>query len=167
MPNHDDSNPPVAKFAFPPELLALLEEHGEPVTADDALAGAFWRVLKLDDESWGLYRMAERPEHGHQPYGVLRDRQVALLAAAFLPHLSRGRTFWSQRLPDGKGQTLHRYGQDLGQVRNCEDEVLELLNLGDAMARSPESLASLMEAVGPSVLVMACEILISRVTGGS
>ncbi len=50
-------------------------------------------------------------------------------------------------------------------LRRAEPELLKVLDLALAMARTPESLALLLEAVGPGTLEAAGRILARRVAG--
>ncbi len=147
MPNQRDSNPDD-KNVFDPGFLDELEEEDEPLTAGEAVGGPFGRVFQLDENSWGLFRSWESPKRGDEPFGVVNDLGVARVAAAFLPHVSRRRTIWSRRLKNGKGQTLYRGDQVIGNLRCNEPEVIEALNLGISVASSIESIAMFLRSVG-------------------
>ena len=58
MPDHDDSTP---VNAFHPDYLHQLDQHDDPVTAGEAVTGGFWRVVPLDNDHLGLYRVWEHP----------------------------------------------------------------------------------------------------------
>lgn len=165
MPSHEQStsehpmlNGEMAN-AFHPEFLARLDRIGDPLTAAEAAHGGFWRVVQRPDESYGLYRVWESPEKGDEPFAVLQDRSMALLAAAFLPLAAKSRTLWSQNADDGRGQTLYRDAQSIGQLRYSDPEFTEILNLAEALVRSPESIAALLEAAGSAALEPAGKIL--------
>jgi len=72
MPDHDY---PTPANAFHPEFLHQLDQHDDPVTADEAVTGGFWRVVPLDDERFGLFRVWENPEDGDEPFATLSDRE--------------------------------------------------------------------------------------------
>jgi len=71
MPDHEY---PTPANAFDPDYLNQLAQHDDPVTAGEAVTGGFWRVVPLDDERFGLFRMWESPEDGDKPFGTLTDR---------------------------------------------------------------------------------------------
>ncbi len=160
MPDQKKSNRPGVENAFHPEILDLLKADDEPLTAAEADLGGVSRVIPLGDDRYGLFRVWESPERGDKPYGVIEDRSVALLAAAFLPQLSKARVFWSQPSEDGCGQTLYRGSRATGHLRYSDPEMIETLNLAEALARSPEALAALLLAVGSAALKQAGKILV-------
>jgi len=158
MPDHEY---PTPANAFDPAYLDLLAQHDEPVTAGEAVTGGFWRVLPLGDERYGLYRLWESPDDGDEPFGVLTDRDTALLAAAFLPLVDRARSF-SVDPEDAGGPVLYRDGRAVGRIRYGNPELMEALNLADGLARSPASIASFLEAAGAAALELAGKILVRR-----
>ena len=160
MPDHDY---PIPANAFNPDFLNQLAQHDDPVTADEAMTGGFWRVVPLDDDHFGLYRVWESPEDGAEPFATLSDRDTALLAAAFLPLVARARSFstHSEDAAPG-GPVLYRDGRAVGRLRYSDPELTEALNLADALARSPASIASFLEAAGSAALEQAGRILVRR-----
>jgi len=96
MPDHDY---PTPTNAFTPDFLNQLAQHADPVTADEAMTGGFWRVVPLDDEHFGLFRVWENPEDGDEPFATLSDRDTALLA----PDSGDRHFFWTARGRDSPG----------------------------------------------------------------
>jgi len=64
MPDHEY---PTPANAFDPDYLNQLAQHDDPVTAGEAVTGGFWRVVPLDDERFGLFRIRARRRQGRQP----------------------------------------------------------------------------------------------------
>jgi hypothetical protein len=115
----------------------------------------------LGNERYGLLRLWESPEDGDEPFGVLTDRDTALLAAAFLPLVDRARSFSVDPEDDG-GPVLYRDGRPVGRIRYGNPELMEALNLADGLARSLASIASLVVAAGAAALELAGKILVRR-----
>ena len=158
MPDHDY---PTPANAFNPEFLNQLAQQDDPVTADEAMTGGFWRVVPLGDERFGLFRHWENAEDGDEPFATLTDRDTALLAAAFLPLVDRARSFYVDP-EDAAGPVLYRDGRAVGRIRYGDPELTEALNLADGLARSPASIASFLEAAGAAALELAGKILVRR-----
>ena len=57
---------------------------------------------------------------------------------------------------------LYRDGRAVGRLRYCDPELTEALNLADALARSPASIASFLEAAGAAALEQVGKILVRR-----
>ncbi len=164
MRSHDDDNPPGVDNAFHPTFLALAEGQDDPQSAHQALHGGYWRVFPLADGRWGVFRDWESPVVGDEPQGVFRERPVALLACSFMPLVARDRILWSRR--STTGMSVHHCDQELGHLSRAEPEMIEALDLAFAMVRTPESLAFLLEAVGPATLEAVGRILARRGLGG-
>jgi hypothetical protein len=78
MPDHEY---PTPANAFDPDYLNQLAQRDDPVTAGEAVTGGFWRVVPLDDERFGLFRMWESPECSATITSVHR-RQLELCTTA-------------------------------------------------------------------------------------
>ena len=139
--------------AFNAEYLNALAQRDEPLTASEAEARPAHpvemeaipgseTVLKVDET---VYRTRQ---------GVFRERPLALLAAAVMPAAAHGRIYWSRPAGEeaGVGHEICRYGDVVGHVDLLSDDLLEALNLGDALLRSPDGLAALNEAAGSVAL---------------
>ncbi len=162
MPNQNKCTPPDAKNAFDRKFLAKFERPDEPPTAGEASSGGFWRVIELDGERYGLFRSWEDPKRGDEPLGVINERWLARLAAAFLPHVSRCPTVWSRPSEKGAGHTLYCGDRVIGQLRRSDPEIIAALNLAIAIAGSVESIAYFLEAVGAAALKLAGRIIRRR-----
>ncbi len=159
MPDPQHSTRPDVPNAFDPDFLEQLEHRDIPASAFEAVHGCFWRVVPLDDDRFGLFRLWEDPEHGDAPFAILSDHFTALLAAAVLPLVAARRTIWLYPADDGEGYRLHRDGWEVGQMRTLIPELTDALNLADALVRTPTSLASLLEGAGPGALAQAGKIV--------
>jgi hypothetical protein len=90
---------------------------------------------------------------------VIEERSIAFLAAAFLPLVAKARTLWAETTKGERGQTVYRDGRAIAQLRYSDVELVEVLNLAEALARSPESIAAFLEAAGSAALEPAGRIL--------
>jgi len=57
MPNHDY---PTPGNAFNPDYLNQLAQHDDPVTADEAMTGGFWRVVPVRERETRRHDVAAR-----------------------------------------------------------------------------------------------------------
>ncbi|MFL6291048.1 MAG: hypothetical protein ACJ759_09155 [Thermoanaerobaculia bacterium] len=85
MRDSDQSISPSSRKAFNSELLQRIGERDEPVTAAEADVAGPWAVEAMPGVGWGLFRAGAGAVRQLRPYGVFRDRAVALLFAAVLP----------------------------------------------------------------------------------
>jgi hypothetical protein len=103
---------------------------------------------------------------------------VALLCAAVLPLEARPSLFLVTRptaerdeyavlVRDTYGGASGAGDEPVGQVKELSDHQLFALHLAGCLARSPHSLALLLEAAGPTALRLAGEILHRRLMAGS
>ena len=160
MPSQDDSTPVPVPNAFDPAFLARLATFDDPLSAAEAAHGGIWSVRPIDGgRRYGLFRFWENPEAGDEPFGVIEERSTAYLAAAFLPLTAKDRTLWAQSVDGERGQTLYRYGNAIGRLRYSDPELIEVLNIAEALARSPESIAALLEGAGHAALEPAGKLL--------
>jgi len=161
MPSLDDSTPVSVPNAFDSDFLAQLATQDDPLSAAEAAHGGIWRVRPIDGgRCYGLFRFWEDPDAGDEPFGVIEERSVAYLAAAFLPLTAKSRTLWAQTVQGERGQTLYRDGNAIGRLRYTDPELIDVLNLAEALARSPESIAALLEGAGHAALEPAGKILV-------
>jgi hypothetical protein len=95
---------------------------------------------------------------------VFPDRWLALLAAAVLPGTGRDPMLrlHPEPEPDGTYAGILDDGTVVGWFQLFDEPLLDGLNLGVGLARSPESLAYLLEATGKVGLERCGAILDSR-----
>ncbi len=160
MPSPDDFTRVSVPNAFHPDFLDQISTQDDPLSAAEAAHGGVWSVRPIDGgRRYGLFRFWEDPDAGDEPFGVVEERSIAYLAAAFLPLTAKNRTLWAQSVDGERGQTLYRDGNAIGRLRYRDPELIEALNLAEALARSPESIAALLEGAGHAALVPAGKLL--------
>jgi hypothetical protein len=161
-----DPTTPYSPNAFAEEFLRRFELEDEPASAAEADVAGPWEVQPAATaegrEAFGLWRLGERPG-GDSPAGLFRERSTALLAAAIRPFLGRepyhllGQERWNGGFP------LLRQGETLGWIDLFDEDWAFGINVLERLTRSPEALATLMEAAGPLALERAGRILEARV----
>ena len=148
--------------AFAPEFLDHFAEHDEPATSLEASTSGPWRVVALDRGRWGVLQ-----EGDAAPHAVLKDRELALLAAAMLPATGRDVRLTLSDEAQAEGFPVGALGQSskpetVGWLATFDPETLVCLHSGLHLALSPASLALLLEAAGPTALRRAGAILAER-----
>ena len=163
MRSSDDSIP-SSRNAFSPSFLHRIGERDEPPTAGEADAAGPWRVLELPSRGFGLFRSGESPARGHRPAAVLRQRWLALLAAAVLPGTGRDAAFRLQKDSGPEGFAVEDgSGEIVGHLELFDPNLIEALHVAEGLLRSPEALAVLLEAAGQVALERAGAILDERI----
>jgi hypothetical protein len=163
MRSSDDSIP-SSRNAFSPSFLHRIDERDEPPTAGEADAAGPWRVLELPGRGFGLFRAGESPARGHRPAAVLRQRWLALLAAAVLPGTGRDAAFRLQKDSGPEGFAVEDgSGEIVGHLELFDPNLIEALHFAEGLLRSPETLAVLLEAAGQVALERAGAILDERI----
>jgi len=167
MRDPEDPTTQPSPNAFAAEFLRVFSQEDEPASAAEADAAGPWDVQPAATadgrEAFGLWRLGEQPEHGDAPAGLFRERSTALLAAAVCPFLGRepyhllGQERWNGGYP------LVRQGETLGWIDLFDEDWAFGINVLERFTRSPEALATLMEAAGPLALERAGRILRKRV----
>ncbi|HEX6900800.1 MAG TPA: hypothetical protein VF789_13830 [Thermoanaerobaculia bacterium] len=162
-----DLDDPTIRNAFDEEFLRRFQGEDEPGSAGEADAAGPWEVHAAPTpdgrEAYGLWRLGERPEWGDPPAGLFRERSMALLAAAIRPLLGKepyyvlGRDRWSGGFP------LFRQNEAVGWIDLFDEDWAFGLNLLERFTRSPQAMATLLDAAGPLALERAGRILRHRV----
>ena len=166
MQGFTDSILPSAPNAFTPSFLQRIGERDEPPTAAEADAAGPWRVEEIPGEGFGLFRLGESRGRGFRPAAVFRQRFLALFAAAVLPGTGRDAAFRLRKQggPAGFAIEAGESGEVVGHSALFDESLIAALHMADSLARSPESLASFLEAVGQVALERAGAILDERVS---
>ncbi len=164
MRSSDDSIS-SSRNAFSPSFLHRIGERDEPPTAGEADAAGPWRVLELPGRGFGLFRAGESPALGDRPAAVLRQRWLALLAAAVLPGTGRDAAFRLQKDSGPEGFAVEDgHGVEVvGHLELFDPNLIEALHVAEGLLRSPEALAVLLEAAGQVALERAGAILDERI----
>jgi hypothetical protein len=144
---------PDSSNAFSPSFLELFNQQDEPPTAGEADVAGPWLVEPIPGLGFGLFRMGESLARGYRPAAVFPDRWLALLAAAVLPGSGRDALLHLEKEPDAKGYgvTLDD-GEVAGHFELFDESLLDAMNVAVGLARSPQSLAYLLEAAGAAAL---------------
>ena len=165
MRSFPDGTIPSSRNAFSPSFLTRIGQRDEPPTAGEADVAGPWHLAEIPSTGWGLFRPGEGPERGGRPYAVFQHRWQALLAAAVLPGTGREPSFrlHTEEDPQGYAVEYGPAGEVAGHVALFDEKLVDGLHVVEILLRSPESLASLLEAAGQVALERSGEILDSRV----
>jgi hypothetical protein len=127
MRSSDDSTLSSSRNALSPSFLHRIGERDEPSTAGEADAAGPWRVLERTGRGFGLFRAGESPARGHRPAAVLRQRWLALLAAAVLPGTGRDAAFRLQKDsgPEGFAVEAGHGGEVVGYLELFDPNLIE------------------------------------------
>lgn len=158
----DQPNEPLN--AFTQDYLAAVREQDEPSTAREAeTSGPF--TLAEQNGMLALYRAWESARGGDLPLALFRYRETALLFQALWPALGRNDLLRLRTEPTGQGFNLESGGQIVGSLRSFDPEVVIGANFLSFLARTPHSLALLLEAAGPAAQKHVGRLLGARVLG--
>jgi len=167
MRDPEDPTTQPSPNAFAAEFLRVFAQEDEPASAAEADAAGPWDVQPAATadgrEAFGLWRLGEQPEYGDVPAGLFRERPTALLAAAVRPFLGREPYHMLGQERSNGGYPLVRQGETLGWIDLFDEDWAFGINVLERFTRSPEALATLMEAAGPLALERAGRILRKRV----
>ncbi len=167
MHPEEDRSAPSSRNAFAEEFLNRFELEDEPPSAAEADVAGPWQVqpfpLADGHEAFGLWRQGEGPEWGDTPSGLFRDHSTALLAATVRPFVGRDPFYELGRERESGGFPLLRQGEAIGWLDLFDEDWASGVNALERLARSPQALATLMEAAGPLALERAGRILRGRV----
>jgi hypothetical protein len=150
--------------AFSASFLHRFNQQDEPPAAGEADVAGPWHVEEIPGEGWGLFRAGESLDRGFAPYAVFGGRWLALLAAAVLPGTGRDVAFrlHKERGRDGFAVESAR-GEIVGRCELFDENLIQALHMAESLLRSPEGMASFLEAAGPVGLERAGAVLDSRV----
>ncbi len=170
MRSSDDRTILPFRNVFTPSFLERLGERDEPPTAGEADVAGPWRAEEVSGGGFGVFRAAESAARDFRPYAVFKARPLALLAAALLPGTGREAPFHLQKEAGPTGYAItERGGGEVGHLQLFDEKLVDALNVLDALLRTPEALAGVLEAAGSVALERAGAILEERfpeVAGG-
>jgi hypothetical protein len=165
MHGYTDSTLPSSPNAFSPSFLQRIGERDEPPMAAEADTAGPWHVEEIPGAGFGLFRLGESRARGFRPAAVFRQRFLALIAMAVLPGTGRDAAFRLQKESGPDGFAIEAGdGEVMGHSGLFDEGLTAALHMADSLARSPESLASFLEAVGQVALERAGAILDERVS---
>ncbi len=163
MRSSDDRTIPPFRNVFTPSFLERLGERDEPPTAGEADVTGPWRVEEISETGFGVFRAGESAARGFRPYAVFTTRPLALLAASLLPGTGREAAFRLQKEAGPSGYAVTESGGEVaGHLQLFDEKLVDALNVLDALLRSPEALAGVLEAAGAVALERAGVILEER-----
>jgi len=152
--------------AFSDEYLSAVQEQDEPSTAHEAeTSGPF--SLAEQEGLLALYRAWESAANGDVPQAVFLHRETALLFQAIWPAVGRSRLYRLREAATARGYGLEEGGQVVGSLRSFDPEAVLGGHFASYLARTPLSLALLVEAAGPAAQKHLGRILGARVLAGS
>ena len=155
---HDRRQPsmPYPHNAFAAEFLDRFHEQDEPSTSAEADAAGPWRTLPSqtadEREAHGIWRQGERPEWGDFPSALMRERAMALLAAAVRPLVGGDPLYLLGTEREAEGFPLLLHGEAVGWLDLFDEDWAFGINVVDRLTRSPQALAAVLEAAGPLAL---------------
>jgi hypothetical protein len=155
-----DRSPFTLRNAFDAEYLTWIDRRDEPATVAEADAAGPWVVRRHPEGGWAVLRAAERLDDGDLPAGVFRRIETAHLMAALLPGTGREATYRLAPEEEPLGFVLEDLDGVAGHLRLFDQRLVAAMNVADALARSPECLARLLEAAGRVALEHAGRILV-------
>lgn len=120
-----------------------------------------------EGSGYGIYRLWESPEGGHSPVVTCKDRQTALLVLAVLPLTGRDPVYRRVEAPGTPGVRLESEGDEALLLPVEDMEVINAVNLAAEVARSPLSLAAIVEASGPHTQEILGQLLREGAAGDS
>jgi hypothetical protein len=164
-----DGSTRISSHPFPPAFLRRLDDRDEPPTAHEAEVSGLAAIHPVPGRGFCLYLPGQRPGAEFLPVACFTERWRALLAAAVLPGTGRDPAYLLRKDPDPEGFALLA-GLDadgapavVGHLRHFDERLTSALHVADALLRSPESLALLLEAAGKVALERAGAALDERV----
>ncbi|MFL6233541.1 MAG: hypothetical protein ACJ76N_10445 [Thermoanaerobaculia bacterium] len=164
MRGSNDSTVSSSQNAFSASFLHRFNQQDEPPTGGEADVAGPWHVEEIPGEGFGLFRAGESLERGFAPYAVFRGRWLALLAAAVLPGTGRDAAFRLHKERGREGFAVESArGEIVGRCELFDENLIQALHMAESLLRSPEGMASFLEAAGPVGLERAGAVLDSRV----
>ena len=152
------SRPQVSPLdnAFSPTYLARLREQDEVITAAEAELAGPWKLEPVAGKpgAVAVLRAWEALDAGDRPVAVWWHPERARLFTILLPALDREPLFHLEEEATAEGYpVLAVYGEQgpqvAGWIDRFEPRWVEALHLLEAIVRSPQALATLLEAAGP------------------
>ena len=150
--------------AFSARYLAAVQELDDPPTAHEADTSGPLELVEEEGQT-ALYRAWESGAQGDAPLAVFRRRETALLFQAIWPAIGRNILYRLADLPAAGGYGLEEDGQQVGSLRDFDPSAVLGGHFAAYLARTPLSLALLVEAAGPTAQKHVGRILRARVLG--
>jgi hypothetical protein len=171
MRNHDDgstqypsvpANPSSAlpSNVFSDDFLSRFDEADEPPTALEAAVAGVGPVHPVPG-GYALYLPGESAERRHQPVAVFKEAWRALAASAVLAGTGRDPLVRLKKAAGADGYPLvsgldpddpENEPEVVGHLRVFDESLAGALHTAEALLRSPECLAALLQAAGKVTL---------------
>ena len=151
--------------AFTKDYLAAVQERDDPSTSREADTSGPFKLVEQNG-MLALYREWESSAGGDLPLALFHHRETALLFQAIWPALGRTDLVRLRPEPSAQGFQLEMEGQIVGSLRSFDHEAVLGAHFLSYLARTPQSLALLVEAAGPTAQKHAGRLLGARVLGG-
>jgi hypothetical protein len=165
MHDRNDRSTRLPANAWTREFLHLLREQDEPETAGEADVAGAPGIEPLPDGGFAVLPAGLSLAHGHPPVACFERRSEALVAAATYPGTGRDAAYRLRPEPEERGFAVESradWGAPVGFLAEFNQDWIESMGRADALARSPEQLATFLESVGPLALERAGAILAAR-----
>ncbi|HEX4497711.1 MAG TPA: hypothetical protein VIE43_18705 [Thermoanaerobaculia bacterium] len=157
---NDDRTEPLN--AFSQRYLAAVQELDDPGTAREAETSGPLSLVE-EEGQLALYHGWESAAQGDAPLAVFRRRETALLFQAIWPAIGRNNLYRLASAQTAGGYGLEEDGQLVGSLHSFDPGALVGGHFASFLARTPLSLALLVEAAGPTVQRHVGRILLARV----
>lgn len=146
--------------AFSASFLEAVRRQDEPFYAEEAELEGPWMIRQRGGR-FEIFRSWESAELGYEPEARVTVPEVALILQAALPALGRERLF---KIRDSQGgrQELVMEDAGIGDLRVFNSDLLTGAHFLACVARSPWSLAALVQAAGPLTMEKVGQILHGR-----
>lgn len=151
----------VPANAFTEEYLKLLSHRDEPLTAAEADTAGPWH-LEAHPQGWAVLRQGESLEAGSAPTALFQKKDAARLLAAVLPGTGRRPRYRLGKDAESLGYPLLDDGRVAGHLRFFDEDLVNALNVVDALASMPRDLAWLIDGAGGLALDHAGKIALER-----
>jgi hypothetical protein len=152
--------------AFTEEYLDLLSHRDEPVTAAEADTAGPWH-LEAHPQGWAVLRQGESLEKGSTPAAVFLKRDAARLTAAVLPGTGRRQRYRLGKDAETLGYPLFDESRVVGHLRFFDEDLVNALNVVDALVSMPRDLAWMLDGAGGLALDHAGKIALERAAEAS
>lgn len=144
--------------AFSASYLSELQKEDEPSTTLEAETSGPKKLT--ESEGWfRLFRLWESPEEGDRPLATLGRRETALLFQAVWTAMGREPVFRLLEEPGPEGYAVESEGEVVGHLPTYNPQAVFAAHVAACLIRSPDDLALLFEAAGPTAQELVGEIL--------
>ena len=149
------------------EFLAMLDRlDDEAPGLNEATWNGEWEARPLGAGRWGVFRTWEISGL-HAPAVTFTSFERALLAAAVLPGIGRADLFYLDPVPHSEGGyplvAMEGGPREVGLFTTFHPELLLALATVELLARSPRSMAMLLQASGSDAIKLSGAVLRERI----